>query len=152
MSILHKEHIFKNNTYQTIILKAEIETKEIQIYQEYFKIEQINIIHMTLDECLKMDKLVRERVSNTLIKQNNLKGVISIASSHPQLNDDENRVVKIVDTEKRRLAVQITNQFVVNVIETSKPENNTQTLKVSLKELRYILNKFIFLFGRTLNV
>lgn len=152
MIVLHKEHVFKNNTYQTIFLKAEIETKEIQIYQEYFKIEQINVIHMTLDECLKMDKSVRECVSDTLIKQNNLKGVVSIASSHPQLNDDENRVVQIVDTEKRSLAVQITNQFVVNVIETSKPENNTQTLKVSLKELRYILNKFIFLFGRTLNV
>lgn len=152
MIVLHKEHVFKNNTYQTIILKAEIETKEIQIYQEYFKIEQINIIHMTLDECLKMDKLVKECVSDTLIKQNNLKGVVSISSSHPQLNDNENRIVEIVDTEKRGLVVQITNQFVVNVIETLKPENNTQTLKVSLKELRYILNRFIFLFGRTLNV
>lgn len=152
MIVLHKEHVFKNNTYQTIILKAEIETKEIQIYQEYFKIEQINIIHMTLDECLKMDKLVKECVSDTLIKQNNLKGVVSISSSHPQLNDNENRIVEIVDTEKRGLIVQITNQFVVNVIETLKPKNNTQTLKVSLKELRYILNRFIFLFGRTLNV
>lgn len=152
MIVLHKEHVFKNNTYQTIILKAEIETKEIQIYQEYFKIEQINIIHMTLDECLKMDKLVKECVSDTLIKQNNLKGVVSISSSHPQLNDNENRIVEIVDTEKRGLVVQITNQFVVNVIETLKPENNTQTLKVSLKELRYILNRFIFLFGCTLYV
>lgn len=152
MIVLYKEHIFKNNTYQTIILKAELENKEIQIHQEYFKIGQVNIINMTLNECLTMDKLVKKCVSDTLIKQNNLKGVVSIASSHPQLNDDENRVVKIVDTEKRSLSVQIKNQFVVNVIETLKSENNTQTLKVSFKELRYILNRFIFLFRRILNV
>ncbi|MDA1850295.1 hypothetical protein PDL09_24305 [Bacillus cereus] len=152
MIILQKEHIFKNNTYQTIVLKAEVENREIQIYQEYFKTEQVNIINMKLDECLEMDKLLKECVSDTLIKQNNLKGIVSIASSHPRLNDDENRVIKVNDTEKRSLSVQITNQFVVNVIETLIDENSTQTLKVSLKELRYILNRFIFLFGRTLNV
>ncbi|MEW9204246.1 hypothetical protein [Bacillus wiedmannii] len=152
MIVLHKEHIFKSNTYQTIILKADIETKELHILQEYFKIKQINVINMTFTECLEIDKLVKECVSDTLIKQNNLQGIISISSSHPHLNDDEKRIVNINNTEKRSLSVQIINQFVVNVIETLKDKNSTQILKVSLKELRYILNRFIFLFGRTFNV
>nr|MCX3303587.1 hypothetical protein [Bacillus pacificus] len=93
----------KSNPNQTIIFQADIETNEHHILQEYFKIKQINVINMTFTECLEIDKLVKECVSDTLIKQNNLQGIISISSSHPHLNVDEKRIVTINNTEKRRL-------------------------------------------------
>ena len=60
------------------------------------------------------------------------------------LEDDENRIVTVVNNANRNLSVQIINKYVINVSETLNKEYKTYTLKINLKELQYIFTKLYF--------
>ena len=45
------------------------------------------------------------------------------------LEDDENRIVTVVNNANRNLSVQIINKYVINVSETLNKEYKTYTLK-----------------------
>ena len=49
------------------------------------------------------------------------------------LEDDENRIVTVVNNANRNLSVQIINKYVINVSETLNKEYKTYTLKINLK-------------------
>lgn len=59
--------MFKENKYQTIVLKVDSETGEIQIEQTYFKTNEINTIHTTYDEFMKLEKEAKECICQSLI-------------------------------------------------------------------------------------
>jgi len=146
---LHKKGIFKKNTYQVIMLEADSEQKSIQITQEYFKTQEIN---MTYDECTKMEELVKKCVHDSLKKQSRLQNDNTLFYTYePMLEDDENRIVTVVNNANRNLSVQIINKYVVNVSETLNKEYKTYTLKINLKELQYIFTKLYFFFNRRIS-
>ena len=152
MIILHRKGIFKKNTYQVIMLEADSEQKSIQITQEYFKTQEINEINMTYDECTKMEELVKKCVHDSLKKQSVLQNDNTLFYTYePMLEDDENRIVTVVNNANRNLSVQIINKYVVNVSETLNKEYKTYTLKINLKELQYIFTKLYFFFNRRIS-
>ena len=67
------------------------------------------------------------------------------------LEDDENRIVTVVNNANRNLSVQIINKYVINVSETLNKEYKTYTLKINLKELQYIFTKLYFFFNRRIS-
>ncbi len=152
MIILHRKGIFKKNTYQVIMLEADSEQNSIQITQEYFKTQEINEINMTYDECTKMEELVKKCVHDSLKKQSVLRNDNTLFYTYePMLEDDENRIVTVVNNANRNLSVQIINKYVVNVSETLNKEYKTYTLKINLKELQYIFTKLYFFFNRRIS-
>ncbi|MBJ8125262.1 hypothetical protein JDS67_12650 [Bacillus cereus] len=149
---LHRKGIFKKNTYQVIMLEADSDQKTIQITQEYFKTQEINEINMTYDECITMEELVKKRVHDSLKKQSGLQNDNTLFCTYePMLDDDENRIVTVVNNANRNLSVQIINKYVVNVSETINKEYKTYTLKINLKELQYIFTKLYFFFNRRIS-
>lgn len=144
---LRRKGIFKENTYQKIIIKADSDQKIIQIEQEYFKTKSINEIKMNYDEYVKMDKLVHECVNNSLKEQYESDYNNVVFGMGPHLIDDEKRIVIITDTKSRNLSVQITNKHVVNVIETLKKENQSFILRINFEELRRIFTRLYYFFN-----
>lgn len=131
------------------MLKADSVTGEIQIEQTYFKSNETNTIHTTYNELMKLKKEAKECISQSLIKQNGLEDRISFfCPNEPQLIDNEKRIVKVNDTTLRRLSIQITNKYVVNVIEELKDKNKIKKLKINWNEFRHITTKFYFFFSK----
>ncbi|HHK5539201.1 TPA: hypothetical protein ACQUHO_001609 [Bacillus cereus] len=134
------------------MLEADSDQKTIQITQEYFKTQEINEINMTYDECITMEELVKKRVHDSLKKQSGLQNDNTLFCTYePMLDDDENRIVTVVNNANRNLSVQIINKYVVNVSETINKEYKTYTLKINLKELQYIFTKLYFFFNRRIS-
>ncbi|MCP1124516.1 hypothetical protein NKR74_14590 [Bacillus sp. 3103sda1] len=145
---LQRKGIFKENTYQTILLETDSEQKTIRITQEYFKTQEINEINMTYDECVKMEELVKKCVNDSLKKQRGLENSnVFYGTYNPALEDDERRIVTVVNSANRSLSIQIINKYVVNLIDTLKNENKTSVLKINLKELQRMFIKLdLFLY------
>ncbi|MDA2112246.1 hypothetical protein PDN13_24595 [Bacillus cereus] len=147
MITLQRTSLFKENTYQKIVLRADSEKKLIEIKQEYFKTQSINEIKMTYDEYIEMDKLVKECIDNSLRQQYKSNPNNIFWGMGPHLVDDEKRIVTVTDNKNQNLSVQITNKHVVNVVETFKHENQSFVLKINFDELKDIFRRLYYFFN-----